>query len=60
MSNFSNKYILHQDRKVVLTQIPINAELKMEESLIQGDGPILEYRKRRALLKGEMEVIPDA
>ena len=53
LSNISNKYILHQDRRVVLTQIPKKTELKMGENLIQGDAPIIEYRKRRALLKGE-------
>ena len=52
-SNSSNKYILHQDRRVVLTQLPIRTELKMGENLIQGDAPIIEYRKRRAQLKGE-------
>jgi hypothetical protein len=52
MSNISNKYILHQDRRVVLTQIPKKTELKMGENLIQGDAPILEFRKRRAALKG--------
>ncbi len=55
LSNISNKYILHQDRKVVLTQIPIKSDLKMDEKLIRGDMPIIEYRKRRALLKSEME-----
>lgn len=53
MSNISNKYILHQDRRVVLTQIPKKTDLKMGENLIQGDAPIIEYRKRRALLRGE-------
>lgn len=53
MSNISNKYILHQDRRVVLTQIPRKTDLKMSENLIQGDAPIIEYRKRRAFLKGE-------
>lgn len=50
-SNFSNKHILHQDRRVVLRQLPIKTDLKMEENLIQGDLPIIEYRKRRELLK---------
>ena len=54
MSNISNKYILHQDRRVVLTQIPKKTEFKMNENLIQGDVPIIEYRKRRAYLKGEV------
>lgn len=52
-SNGSNRYILHQDRRVVLTQMPIKTELNMNEKLIQGDLPIIEYRKRRAFLKGE-------
>jgi phenylpropionate dioxygenase-like ring-hydroxylating dioxygenase large terminal subunit len=55
LSNISNKYILHQDRKVVLTQIPIKTDVKMGENLIQGDAPIVEYRMRRAFLKGTME-----
>ena len=55
MSNISNKYILHQDRRVVLAQIPKKTEFKMSENLIQGDAPIIEYRKRRAFLKGEIE-----
>ncbi|KNZ41506.1 aromatic ring-hydroxylating oxygenase subunit alpha [Acetobacterium bakii] len=50
-SNIGNRYILHQDRHVVLTQKPIKTELRMDENLIQGDLPIIEYRKRRDLLK---------
>ena len=53
-SNVSNRYILHQDRKVVLTQLPVKTDLKMNENLIQGDLPIIEYRKRRAFLQGEV------
>ncbi|MGV8905446.1 MAG: Rieske 2Fe-2S domain-containing protein [Acetobacterium sp.] len=55
LSNIGNRYILHQDRRVVLTQKPIKTELKMKENLIQGDLPIIEYRKRRAFLKGEVK-----
>lgn len=51
MSNIMNKIILHQDRKVVLTQLPKKSELKMGENLIQGDLPIMEYRKKREELK---------
>lgn len=51
MSVVSNKIILHQDRDVVLTQIPIKSELKMGENLVQGDLPIIEFRRRRELLK---------
>jgi len=54
LSNISNRYILHQDRRAVLTQKPIKTEFKMKENLIQGDAPIIEYRKRRAFLKGEI------
>lgn len=54
-SNFMNKIILHQDRSVVLTQRPIKSELDMGEKLIQGDLPIIEYRKRRAFLKTNQE-----
>lgn len=39
--------ILHQDRRVVITQQPIKTELQMGEKLIQGDNPIVFYRKRR-------------
>ena len=51
LSSIMNKTILHQDRRVVLTQLPIKSELVMGENLIQGDLPIIEYRKRRELLK---------
>lgn len=51
-SKTMNRTILHEDRRVVLTQLPIKSELKMDENLVQGDLPIIEFRKRRALLKG--------
>ncbi|MDP3387319.1 MAG: aromatic ring-hydroxylating dioxygenase subunit alpha [Eubacteriales bacterium] len=51
LSATMNKVILHQDRRVVLTQLPINSELAMGENLVQGDLPIIEFRKRRDLLK---------
>lgn len=54
-SSVSNKIILHQDRKVVLTQLPIRSELKMGENLIQGDLPIIEYRKKREDLKSRTD-----
>jgi phenylpropionate dioxygenase-like ring-hydroxylating dioxygenase large terminal subunit len=47
LSNISNRVILHQDRRVVLTQIPKKTKLHMDENLIQGDLPIIEFRKRR-------------
>ena len=50
-SKIMNKRILHQDRSVVLTQLPKKSELKMTENLIQGDLPIIEFRKRRDFLR---------
>lgn len=46
-----NKKVLHQDKAVVETQIPKRSELKMSENLINGDLPIIEYRKKREELK---------
>lgn len=57
-ANIANRYVLHQDRAVVITQRPIRSELTMGENLIPGDAPILNYRRRRAELKGEIEVKP--
>lgn len=54
LSTPANKHIFHQDRRVVLTQIPTKSEFVMGENLIPGDAPILQYRKRRAYLKGEI------
>lgn len=47
----SNVYIAHEDRKVVVTQRPKASGLKIGEILIQGDLPIIEYRKKRAALQ---------
>jgi len=47
--------ILHEDRRVVLSQKPKKTELKMDEKLIPGDLPIIEFRKRRQKLKNEYE-----
>ncbi len=51
MSNITNRIIFHQDRRVVLTQLPKKSEFRMKENLVQGDLPILEYRKRRDELR---------
>lgn len=53
LSNITNKIILHQDRRVVLTQLPKKSELTMGENLIQGDLPIIEFRRKREALKKE-------
>jgi phenylpropionate dioxygenase-like ring-hydroxylating dioxygenase large terminal subunit len=46
-----SKKILNQDRRVVLTQLPIKTELRMDEKLIPGDLPIVTYRRIREELK---------
>jgi phenylpropionate dioxygenase-like ring-hydroxylating dioxygenase large terminal subunit len=47
----SNVYIAHEDRRVVITQQPKASGLKIGEILIQGDLPIIEYRKKRLALQ---------
>jgi phenylpropionate dioxygenase-like ring-hydroxylating dioxygenase large terminal subunit len=51
LSSILNKTILHQDRRVVINQLPKKSELIMRENLIQGDLPIIEFRKKRDELK---------
>jgi phenylpropionate dioxygenase-like ring-hydroxylating dioxygenase large terminal subunit len=46
-SRFGNKFILNQDRRVVITQEPKMSQLQIDEKLIQGDRPIIQYRRRR-------------
>jgi phenylpropionate dioxygenase-like ring-hydroxylating dioxygenase large terminal subunit len=46
----SNLIIAHQDRRVVQTQQPKPSALRGGERLIQGDRPIVEYRRRRQAL----------
>ena len=46
-----NKIIAHQDRRVVETQQPKASALKSREQLIQGDLPIVEYRRKREIMK---------
>jgi phenylpropionate dioxygenase-like ring-hydroxylating dioxygenase large terminal subunit len=45
-----NLVIAHQDRRVVQTQTPKASSLRGGEQLIQGDLPIIEYRKKRQQL----------
>ena len=51
----SNVYIAHEDRRVVITQQPKASGLKIGEILIQGDLPIIEYRRKRAALQIQAE-----
>ena len=46
-----NIYIAHQDQRVVVTHQPQPSSMELGEKLIQGDLPIIAYRKRRAELK---------
>ncbi len=47
LGKISSIIILKQDKKVVITQLPKKVELKIDEHLIIGDKPIIEYRKHR-------------
>jgi phenylpropionate dioxygenase-like ring-hydroxylating dioxygenase large terminal subunit len=49
----SNLLIAHEDRRVVTTQQPKASGLKIGEILIQGDLPVIEYRKKRAALQNQ-------
>lgn len=46
-----NLRIVHEDRRVVVTHQPQPSGLKIGEALIQGDLPIIEYRRKRAELQ---------
>lgn len=48
-----SKRILSEDRAHVSTQKPIRSDLHMDELLVAGDRPIIEYRKRRQQLLDE-------
>jgi phenylpropionate dioxygenase-like ring-hydroxylating dioxygenase large terminal subunit len=45
-----NRRVLHQDRRVVETHQPQPSGLRIGELMIQGDRPIVEYRRRRQAL----------
>jgi phenylpropionate dioxygenase-like ring-hydroxylating dioxygenase large terminal subunit len=47
LGKITNIVILRQDKRVVITQLPLKSSLKMDERLIMGDKPIIEYRKHR-------------
>ncbi|MBN2503260.1 MAG: aromatic ring-hydroxylating dioxygenase subunit alpha [Anaerolineales bacterium] len=50
----ANVIIAHEDRRVVVTHQPQPSSVNIGEKLIQGDLPIIEYRKRRAQLKNQV------
>ena len=43
----ANLIIERQDRRVVITQRPKRSGLRIGEKMIPGDGPIVDYRRRR-------------
>lgn len=45
-----NRIVQNQDKVIVETQLPKKTGLKIGESLVQADRPIMEYRKRRQRL----------
>jgi phenylpropionate dioxygenase-like ring-hydroxylating dioxygenase large terminal subunit len=47
IGKLTNIIILRQDKRVVITQLPKKSMDKMDERLIMGDKPIIEYRKHR-------------
>jgi hypothetical protein len=53
MGKLSSIIILRQDKRIVITQIPKKSSLRMDEKLIVGDKPIIEYRKHREELIAE-------
>jgi phenylpropionate dioxygenase-like ring-hydroxylating dioxygenase large terminal subunit len=55
LSGLSNRYILNQDKKVVITQKPLNSLDASQERLIGADRAISTYRRRleHALREGE-------
>ena len=55
MAGKFNLIVAHQDRRVVNTQIPKGDGIGKGELLIQGDYPIMEFRKKRLELKKTAE-----
>jgi phenylpropionate dioxygenase-like ring-hydroxylating dioxygenase large terminal subunit len=55
IGSWANLVIERQDRRVVVTQRPHRPDLGIGEILIQGDGPIVLYRKIRKALVEESE-----
>jgi len=55
----ANLVVAHQDRRVVQKQLPKASARKGGEQLIQGDRPVVEYRRRRqALIEATRAVTP--
>ena len=51
LSARAGSYVIErQDRRVVITQRPSRPYHRMGETLLSGDGPVIEYRRKRAAL----------
>jgi phenylpropionate dioxygenase-like ring-hydroxylating dioxygenase large terminal subunit len=50
IGSIGNRIIERQDKRVVSTQEPKRSQLKMDEKLVKGDKPVIEYRRRRQKL----------
>lgn len=55
----SNRVILNQDKRVVLTQRPKRSGLKIGEMLIPADKPVIEYRSIREKLQRKAGQVTD-
>lgn len=53
VSYWGNIVILNQDKRPVITERPKRTSLHMGEKMIPGDGPIVDYRRRREELIGK-------
>ena len=51
LTKIYNRIVLSQDRRVVETHQPQVSSLKIDEHLIQGDHPVILYRKKREELR---------
>lgn len=52
LGKVGNRVVERQDKRVVVTQRPKASSFKSQENLLVGDGPIIQYRRMRAELKG--------
>lgn len=60
IGKISSLIILRQDKRVVEEQLPRKSGTKMNEHLIMGDKPIIEYRKhRQELIDGNSKSVPE-
>jgi len=51
VGKFMNRAVERQDKRVVVTQKPKASAYRSDEKLLMGDGPIIQYRRKRDALK---------